>query len=64
MAGLQQGRATSKRVFKKPKTFRKAEDMYKEVFDTPNKAVADDKIWAPRYSRVTHKQVAKIKKDN
>lgn len=64
MADIQQGRAKAKKVFKKPKTYKKAETMYREVYDVPNKAKSDDKAWAPKYSRVTHKEMPKIKKDN
>lgn len=59
MADLQLGRGTAKKIFKKPKDFKKGEKMYREVFDQPNKAVAQDKEWALKYSRVTHKQIAK-----
>ena len=57
--GLQQGRATASKRFKKPKDFKKGEKMYREVFDGPNKTKEQDKEWAPKYSRVTHKQIAK-----
>lgn len=53
------GRAKSKKIFKKPKDFKKGEKMYREVFDQPNKAAADDKIWKKKYSRVTHKEMSK-----
>lgn len=62
--GLQQGRASTKKIFKAPKDFKKAEKMYREVFDQPNKTAAQDKKWAPKYSRVTHKQIPKIIKTN
>lgn len=58
--GLQQGRATSKRVFKAPKDFKKGEKMYREVFDGPNKTAAQDKMWKPKYSRVTKKQISTV----
>ena len=63
MADLQIGRGTAKKTFKKPKDFKKGEKMYREVFDQPNKAVAQDKEWAPKCSRVTHKEFSGIKKD-
>lgn len=64
MSQIQQGRAKAKRVFKKPSNFGKAEKMYREVFDGPNKTAADDRKWAPKYSRVTKKQIPKIQKAN
>lgn len=64
MADIQLGRGKSKKAFKKPKDFKKAEKMYREVFDQPNKALAQDKEWGPKYSRVTHKELSKIKKLN
>ena len=54
--GLQQGRGTAQRA---PKDFKKGEKAYREVFDGPNKTAADDKRWAPKYSRVTHKAISK-----
>jgi hypothetical protein len=59
MADLQLGRGKSKKVFKKPKDFKKAERMYREVFNEDNKVGAQDKIWKKKYSRVTHKQISK-----
>lgn len=59
-SGLQQGRASSRRIFKKPKDFKKGEKMYREVFDGPNKALAQDKEFKPKYSRVTHKEISTI----
>ena len=57
--GLQQGRATVNKRFKKPKDFKKAEKMYREVYDGPNKTAEQDKEWGPKYSRVTHKEISK-----
>ena len=59
MKGLQQGRASVSKRFKTPKDFKKAEKMYREVFDQPNKTAAEAKNWAPKYSRVTHKALKK-----
>lgn len=59
MSDLQLGRGKSKRIFKKPKDFRKGEKMYREVFNEDKKAEAQDKEWAKKYSRVTHKQITK-----
>lgn len=59
MSDLQLGRGKAKKIFKKPKDFKKGEKMYREVFDQPNKAAAQDKEWKPKYSRVTHTQIAK-----
>ncbi len=58
MADLQIGRGTAKKVYRKPKDFKKAEKMYREVFDGPNKTAAQDKEYAPKYSRVTKKQIS------
>lgn len=59
MSDLQLGRGKAKKIFKKPKDFKKGEKMYREVFDQPNKAKAQDKEWALKYSRVTKKQISK-----
>lgn len=59
MSDLQLGRGKAKKVFKKPKDFKKGEKMYREVFDQPNKAAAQDKEWKPKYSRVTKKEISK-----
>ena len=55
-SGLQQGRGTARKA---PKDFRKGEKAYKEVFDQPNKTLAQAKEWKSKYSRVTHKQLSK-----
>jgi hypothetical protein len=53
---LQEGRGVAKSA---PKDFKKAEKGYKEVFGGKNKTKAQDKKWAPKYSRVTHKAISK-----
>lgn len=62
MSDIQQGRAKARKIFKKPKTFAKSEKMYKEVFNDRNVQKEDNAEAAPKYSRVTHKLITKIKK--
>lgn len=57
--GLQQDRASSKRIFRKPKNFQKAQKMYAEVFNDKNDVAAMDKEFKPMYSRVTKKIITK-----
>lgn len=59
MSQIQQGRAATKRAFKKPKNFMKAQKMYSEVFNDKNDVAAMDKEFKPMYSRVTKKIITK-----
>lgn len=59
MSGIQHGRAKGRKTFKKPKSFLKAEKMYKEVFNDRKVAAAHDAAFRPMYSRVTKKLITK-----
>lgn len=61
MSQIQQGRAVSRRVFKKPKDYLKAEKMYNEAFPEKSGTAADTAKWKPQYSRVTNKIITKTK---
>lgn len=59
MSQLQQGRAVAKRVFKRPKSFVKAEKMYDEVFNDRDVVAEQTRKFKPKYSRVTRKIISK-----
>lgn len=59
MSQIQQGRAKAKRTFRRPKDFKKAEDQANSVFNDRNTTAEATRAAAPRYSRVTHRIVAK-----